>query len=60
MGVLKGICYLVAAIAVLTAIFVGIGFIVFLGIVLGLALNIGSLAVFTANGMKSLFENRSR
>lgn len=56
MGVLKGICYLVAAIAVLTAIFTGFAFILVFGVLFGIVLNIGTLVVFTANGMKSLFE----
>ena len=60
MRILKGICYLVAAIAVLTAILTGAAFVAIVGILFGIMLNIVTLVIFIANGLRAFFENRSQ
>lgn len=60
MGVLKLIGYLVAAVAVLTALAMGALSIIVLGIVGGLLLDFVAAAVFTAYGLRNYFDSNKR
>lgn len=58
MGVLKGIAYLVGAIAVLTALgFAGL-FIIVAGLVVGILLDLAGATLFTAAAMKAYFAKK--
>lgn len=57
MGVLKLIGYLVAAVAVLTALFMSAMFIVVVGIVGGLLLDLIGATIFTAYALKNYFSS---
>lgn len=56
MGTLKLVGYLVAGVAVLTALFTGVAAIIVVGIAFGLLLNLTTLTVFTASAIKKYFE----
>lgn len=58
MGVLKGICYIVAAIAVLTVIVSGGVFIILAGIAVGLLLDVIGAVLFTATGLRAYFKSK--
>lgn len=60
MGVLKLIGYLVAAVAVLTALAMGALSIIVLGIVGGLLLDFVAAVVFTAYGLRNYFDSNKR
>lgn len=55
MGVLKLVGYIVAAIAVLTALFTGAMFVVVIGIVGGLLLDFIGAVILTAYSLKNYF-----
>lgn len=55
MGVLKGIGYLILAVAVLTVLFFGGVFIIGLGILVGLVMSAVGSTVFTASSLKAYF-----
>ena len=57
MGVLKLIGYLVASVAVLTALFMSAMFIVVVGIVGGLLLDLIGATIFTAYALKNYFSS---
>ncbi len=57
MGVLKLIGYIVAAVAVLTALFMGVLFVVVIGIVGGILLDLIGATIFTAYGLKNYFSS---
>ena len=57
MGVLKLIGYLVAAVVVLTALFMSAMFIVVVGIVGGLLLDLIGATIFTAYALKNYFSS---
>ena len=57
MGVLKLIGHLVAAVAVLTALFMSAMFIVVVGIVGGLLLELIGATIFTAYALKNYFSS---
>lgn len=57
MGVLKAIGYLIAAVAVLTALFTGVLFVVVIGIAVGLLLDLVGATIFTAYSLKSYFNS---
>lgn len=60
MGILKGIGYLIAAIAVLTVLFFGGAIVLIIGVVLGLVLNMVGLTVFTATSLKAFFSSEAK
>lgn len=60
MGVLKLIGHLVAAVAVLTALFMSAMFIVVVGIVGGLLLDLIGATIFTAYALKSYFSSDNK
>ena len=53
---LKGIGYLIAAVAVLTILLSAGAFIVLVGLVVGLLISVVSMTLFTASGLRSYFE----
>lgn len=55
MGVLKAIGYFIVALAVLTALFMGAMFVVVIGIVGGLLLDLIGATIFTAYALKNYF-----
>jgi len=55
-SVLKGIGYLIAAIAVLTVLFSGGILIVAVGMALGILVSLISMTLFTASSLKAFFE----
>lgn len=57
MGVLKPIGYLIAAVAVLTALFTGVLFVVVIGIAGGLLLDLVGATVLTAYALKNYFNS---
>ena len=60
MGVLKAIGYLVAAVAVLTALATGVLFVIVIGIAGGLLLDFVGATIFTAYGLKNYFNSNKR
>ena len=57
MGVLKLVGYFVAAVAVLTALAMGAMFVLVIGIVGGLLLDLVGATIFTAYSLKSYFNS---
>lgn len=55
MGVLKGIAYLIGAVAVLTALGLAGLFIIVAGLVVGILLDVTGATLFTAAAMKAYF-----
>lgn len=55
MQVLKGIGYLILAVAVLTVLFFGGAFIIVVGVVIGLVMSAVGSTVFTASSLKAYF-----
>jgi hypothetical protein len=60
MGVLKGIGYLILAVAVLTVIFFGGIFIIGVGILFGLVMSAVGTTVFTASSLKAYFSSEAK
>ena len=57
MGVLKLVGYLVAAVAVLTALFMGALLVVAVGLVIGMLGSLAGTTIFTAYSLKSYFNS---
>lgn len=57
MGVLKAIGYIVAAVAVLTALFTGVLFVVVIGIAGGILLDLVGATILTAYSLKGYFDS---
>lgn len=60
MGVLKAIGYLIAGVAVLTALLTGALAIIVIGIVGGILLDFVGASIFTASALKSYFNDTER
>lgn len=60
MGVLKGIGYLILAVAVLTVLVFGGAFIVIVGVLFGCVLSLIGSTIFTASSLKSFFESKDK
>lgn len=60
MGVLKTVGYLVAAVAVLTALFTGVLVVVVIGIAGGILLDLCGATFFTAASMRAYFEGAKK
>lgn len=58
MGVLKGIGYLIAAVAVFTALCFGGLFIIIAGFALGIFLDVAGAVLFTAAAIRVYFTNK--
>ena len=58
-SVLKGIGYLIAAIAILTVLFSGGFLFIAVGLAVGLLFSLISVILITASGLRSLFEDTS-
>jgi len=56
-SVLKGIGYLIGAIAVLTVLLSGGVLVIAVGFALGLVVSVASMILFTASGLRSFFED---
>ena len=57
MGVLRLVGYFVAAVAVLTALAMGAMFVIVIGIVVGLLLDLVGATIFTAYALKNYFNS---
>ena len=55
-SVLKGVGYLIGAIAVLTVLLSGGFLVIAIGFALGLVVSVASMILFTASGLRSFFE----
>lgn len=60
MGVLKPIGYLIAAVAVLTALLMGAMLVVAVGLVVGMLGSLIGTTIFTAYGLKSYFNSSKK
>ena len=60
MQVLKGIGYLILAVAVLTVLFFGGAFILVVGSVIGLVMSVVGSTVFTASSLKAYFSSEAK
>jgi K+-transporting ATPase c subunit len=60
MAVLKGIGYLILAVAVLTVLFFGGAFIIVVGILFGLLMSVVGTTVFTASSLKTYFSSEEK
>lgn len=58
MGVLKGLGYLIAAVAVLTVLCSAGLFVILAGLAVGIILDVAGATLFTAAALRAYFENK--